>query len=221
MKKRFFFLVICSFWMIFLAHFSPAQETSENLLDEIELKFFLAGNPTNELVGFDNPKSSWVLEYELFLTDSAKLEELGRCQRTEDYKLSCLLETSKALDKRVRKISTRLLKGKFKKTQLLLQSNREVRIPFTLPAPIIDIFNKAQTDNSNPTFVLFIKTKASTKTSEKIKFKKKTIGSRVYPLKSFLPDKSFGAYWNVRSFGVSLSIQRRKNVIVGIDIFRN
>ncbi len=220
MKNLIFYFVICLIWISLLATFSPAQDAAENLLDKVSLKFSLSGEPTPESVGFNNPKSYWALEYELVLSDSFTLEKIGRCHRTETYKLDCPLNTSKKLDEQVRKISIRIAKSKFKKKEFLSDSNRDVEIPIQLSARVIDIFNKAVTSDNNPTFVLFVKTKAYTKTSDKVKFKKKFSTSGVHPLKFYREDKTFNNFWNIKNFGVSFRLQREDNIIRGFGIFR-
>jgi hypothetical protein len=221
MKNLIFCLVICLIWIGLLTTFSPAQDAPENLLDKVSLKFSLSGEPTPESVGFDNSKSYWALEYELVLNDSFTLEKIGRCHRNENYKFICPLNTGKKLDKQIRKISTRIAKGKFKKQGLLADSSRDIEIPIQLSAEVIDIFNKAVTADNNPTFVLFVKAKIYTKTSDKVKFKKKFSGSgNVYPLKFYKEDKTFNNFWNIRTLGVSFSLQRRDNIISGFGISR-
>lgn len=220
MKNLISYLVICLIWIGLLTTFSPAQNTAENLLDKVNLKFSLSGEPTPESVGFDNPKSYWTLEYELVLSDSFTLEKIGRCHRTENYKFDCPLNTGKKLDKQIRKISTRITKGKVKKQGLLADSSRDVEIPIQLSAEVIDIFNKAVTADNNPTFVLFIKTKAYTKTSDKVKFKKRFSTSGVHPLKFYKEDKTFNNFWNITNLGVSFSVRREDDTIKGFGIFR-
>lgn len=213
--------VICSIWICLLTTFSPAQDAAENLLEKVSLKFSLSGEPTPESVGFNKPESYWILEYELVLSDSLTLEKIGRCHRTETYKLDCPLNTSKKLDKQIKKISTRIAKSKFKKKELLSDSNRDVDIPIQLSAEVIDIFNKAVTSDNNPTFVLFVKTRAFTKISDKVKFKKKFSTSGIHPLKFYRADKTFNNFWNIKFFGVSFSLQREDDKIRGFGIFRH
>ncbi len=220
MKNLFSCIIICSIWICLLTTFSLAQDSAENLLEKVDLGFSLSGEPTPESVGFDNSKSYWILEYELVLTDSFTLEKIGRCHRNETYQLDCPLNTSKKLNKQIRKISTRIAKGKFKKQGLLADSSRDIKVPIQLSAEVIDIFNKAVTSNNNPTFVLFVKTKAFTKTSDKVKFKKKFSTSGVHPLKFYRSDKTFNNFWNIKIFGVSFNLQRDGNIIRGFGIFR-
>ena len=213
MKNLISYFVGCLILISLLTTFSPAQGATENLLEKVSLNFSFVAEPTAESVGFDNPKSYWTLEYELVLTDSLTLEKIGRCRRTADYKFECPLNKNKKLDKQIRKISTRIVKSKFKKKELLSDSNREVEIPIQLSAEVIDIFNKAASSDNNPTFVLFAKTKAFTKTSEKVKFKKKFSTSRVYPLKFYRSDKTFDNFWNVKNLGYSFGVRREGSTI--------
>ena len=219
MKNLISYFVVCLIWITLFTTFSLAQDAPENLLNKVNLKFSLSGEPTPESVGFDNPKSYWTLEYELVLNDSFTLEKIGRCHRNETYQLVCPLNTGKKLDKQIRRISTPIAKGKFKKQGLLAESRRDVDIPIQLSAEVIDIFNKAVTANNNPTFVLFVKAKIYTKTLDKVKFKKKFSRSgNVYPLKFYKEDKTFNNFWNIKKLGVSFSLQRQENKISGFGI---
>jgi len=213
MKNPISYFVGCLILISLLTIFSSAQEATENLLEKVSLNFSFVAEPTAESVGFNNPKSYWMLEYELVLTDSLTLEKIGRCRRTADYKLNCLLNTNKKLDKQIRKISTRIAKSKFKKKDLLPDSNREVEIPIQLSAEVIDIFNKAVDSDNNPTFVLFVKTKAFTKTLDKVKFKTKYLTSRVYPLKFYRSDKTVNGFWNIKNLGYSFGVRREGSII--------
>jgi hypothetical protein len=221
MKNLISYFVVCLIWISLFTTFSLAQVAPENLIEKVGLRFSLSGEPTPESVGFDNPKSYWALEYELVLTDSFTLEKIGRCHRNENYKFICPLNTGKKLDKQIRKISTRIAKGKFKKQGLFAGSSRDIEIQIQLSAEVIDIFNKAVTADNNPTFVLFVKAKIYTKTSDKVKFKKKFSRSGgVYPLKFYKKDKTFDNFWNIKNLGMSFSLQRRDNTISGLGIFR-
>ena len=213
MKSLIFYFVGCLILISLLTTFSSAQEATENLLEKVNLNFSFVGEPTAESVGFNNPKSYWMLEYELVLTDSLTLEKIGRCHRTEDYKFDCPLNTGKKIAKQIKKISTRIAKGKFKKQGLLADSSRDIKVPVQLSAEVIDVFNKAASSDNNPTFVLFVKTKAFTKTPDKVKFKKKLSTNRVYPLKFYRSDKTFDNFWNITNLGYSLGIRRKGSII--------
>lgn len=187
-----------------------AQDDSPNLLDSIELQFSLDGEPSPESVGFDNPKSNWYLQYELVLTDSAELEKLERCRFNEGRQFDCSTRSDKNLDKKIRKTSLAVSKGEFPKRNLLAESNRQYIIPIQLSGQMIGIFNEAATVfEKNPTFVLFIKTRVSTKNTSGAKLKKKLSFSRVYPLKTyaFQNEKKF-EFWNIKSFGISFAVYK-------------
>ena len=215
------FLFSVLFASFAFADVASAQNASDNLLEKVDLKFYLDGEPKPEDVGFDNPKSFWKLEYELGLTDSAELEKLGRCHRNEKRQLVCPIIRDKKLDKKIRKISMRIAKGKFTRKSLLSESNREVTIPIQLSPEVIEIFNQAaNVYKKNPTFVLFVKTKASTKIASKTKFKRKFSTSGVHPLKSYAHEKDV-IFWNVKSFGMALSITKSEDgTLRGFGIFR-
>ncbi|CAN5185761.1 hypothetical protein BH20ACI1_BH20ACI1_22660 [soil metagenome] len=226
MKNFISFFFICSIWIILLVQFSSAQDATENLLEKVEVKFFLNAEPTPESVGFDYRKSYWKVEYELYLTDSLTLEKIGRCERDEDYKLDCILKPPKKVDEEIKKTSIRIAKGKFKKKPLSSESNREVVIPINLSAEVIDIFNKARTSDNNPTFVLFVKGKTFTKVlyedkfgneySNSYRFKYNYSTSIVRPLKFYNKDKTFRDFWNVKTFGLSPTISRAEDCTIRV-----
>ena len=188
-----------------------AQITQENLLDKVELRFSLNGEPNPVDVGFDNPKSFWKLNYELYLTDFTELEKIGRCEKDEFLRHICPLNYDKKLDKRIRKSSTKITKGSFTRKSLLTEANREVIIPINLQPNIVEIFNQAtKVSDKNPTFVLFVNTKASTKNSAKAKFKKKYSTNGVNPLK-FASSNETREYWNIRNLSLNLTITKGEN----------
>lgn len=231
MKNLSFPLVICSIGIILLAQFSFAQDSTGNLLEKVEVKFLLDGEPTPESVGFDYRKGYWKLEYQLYLTDSQTLEKIGRCKRDEDYKLVCPLSSTlnPKIDKEIRRNSIRIAKGKFMKKQLLADSKREVVIPIRLSAELIDIFNKARTSENNPTFVLFVKSEIFTrvlyparfgnKLSNSFRFKNDSSTSIVRPLKIYNKDKTFRDFWNVETFGVSSTLVRAEDCTIRVAPF--
>lgn len=231
MKNLVSFFGICSIWIILLAQFSFAQVASENLLEKVEVKFLLSGEPTPESVGFDYRKSFWKIEYQLHLTDSRTLEKIGRCERDEDYKLICPLSSTlnPKLDNQIRQTSIRIAKGKFTKKQLLADSKREVVIPIRLSAEVIDIFNNARTSENNPTFVLFVKSEIFTrvlyparfgnKLSNSFRFKNDSSTSIVRPLKIYNKDKTFRDFWNVETFGVSSTLVRAEDCTIRVAPF--
>jgi hypothetical protein len=214
MKNLISFFFICSLWIVLAAQSAFAQEENGNLIERVDLYFSVTSEHTPAEVGFDNPKSYWSLEYELRLTDSATLEKIGRCHRNEEYKFVCPLDTGKKLDKKIRRVSSTITKGKFKKTGLLTDASRDIVIPLKLSPEVIDIFNKAVTSENNPTFVLFVKSKIYTKTADKIKLKKKLVtSSNIRPLKFYRRDKTVEGYWNVKKIDLAFNVYRQGNVI--------
>lgn len=204
-----------------MATVSLAQNAKENLVENIDLHFSLSADPTPESVGFDNPKSYWEVEYQLFLNDSFSLEKLGRCFRNETYRFVCPLDPSKKVNKQIRKTSLRIAGDKIVKRGPFSEADREVVVPIALSPEVIDIFNKAVKSDSNPTFVLFVKTKTYIRTGDKQKLKKKISTSSVHPLKFYNLDKTFNDYWNVRKIGLSFGVRRNGDgKLLGPSIYR-
>jgi len=207
--NRKLFLILTAIFLFSVSIF--AQTAQENLLDKVELKFSLNGEPTAADVGFDNPKSSWKLKYELYLTDFAELEKIGRCKKDELGKHICLPNYDKKLNKKIRKNSIKIKKGSFIRKSLSNEANREVIIPVNLLPEIIETFNQAvKVPEKNPTLVLFVNTKASTKNSAKAQFKKKYSTSGVNPLKSSMSNENF-EYWNIKNLSLNLTIYKRED----------
>lgn len=215
-------LLIVLGWIVLLAAPALAQNSAENLLESVELHFSMPAEPSPEKVGFDNPKSFWKLQYELVLSDSFVLEKIGRCNRTPEYRLNCHLNYDKKLTRKMRKGTIPLAKGAFVKRGPMSESDREIVIPVRLSPEVIDIFNKSVgNDGVNPTFLLFVKTKASTRTADKAKFKKKLTTEGIHPLKFYFSNKKFSDYWNVKRLGLSLGLTRGEDgTIRGFHIFR-
>lgn len=183
-----------------------AQTVQGNLLDKVELHFFLSGEPTPVDVGFDNPKSSWKLKYQLYLMDFAELEKIGRCKKDEFGRHNCLLSYDKKLDKQIRKSSIK--KGRFTRKSLSTEANREVIIPVNLQPNIIEIFNQAtKAPDKNPSLILFVDTTASIKNSAKSKFKRKYSTNGVRPLKMADSNKTF-EYWDIKNISLNLTITK-------------
>jgi hypothetical protein len=201
-----------------------AQDQNKNLIEKVDILFSMPAEPTPESVGFDNPKSYWKLEYELVLSDSFVLERLGRCERTpQDYnRLNCPLEKIGKFGKKMRKGALPIAKGEFVKHGPMSEADREVVIPVRLTPEVVDIFNKSVgADKVNPTFILFVKTKASTRAADKAKFKRKLKTEGIHPLKIYNADKTFNDYWNVTKIGISLSLSRGEDgKIRGFGIYR-
>jgi hypothetical protein len=201
----------------------PAAAQSNNLIETVDIYFSMPGEPTPEAVGFDNPKSYWKVKYELMLSDSFTLEKLGRCKRTPpDNRLNCPLNYDKKLSKKMRIGAIPITKGEFIKRGPMSESDREVKIPVRLTPEIIEIFSKSVgVDGVNPTFLLFVKTKAATRAADKAKFKRKLSTEGIHPLKFYYADMKFADYWNITKIGLSLGLARDDDgVIRGFSVFR-
>ena len=219
MKTPLFYL-IC---LVLLAASSPAQNKQENLLENIELRFSMPGEPTPEKVGLDNPKSYWKLKYELVLSDSFTLEKIGRCGRNlPDPKLYCPLNKDGTMSKKMKKGTIPIARGEFIRRGPMSEADLDVMIPVQLTPEVIGIFNRSVgVDGVNPTFILFVKTKASTRTADKVKFKKKLTTEGIHPLKFYQTDMKFSDYWNITKIGLSLGLTRSEDgSILGFHIYR-
>lgn len=176
-----------------------AQNAKENLLEKVDLTFYVEGSPTIEDVGFNNPKSSWKIEYQLYLSDWNTLKKLGRCGVKDEgtSKEYCSPTINQKLDKRIKKIAVLVSKGKFSRNRLSVESNRKIIETVNLTPEVIEIFNQAsQIYEKNPVFVFYVKTKISTKNSAGAKLKKKYMTEGLHWLKIYKLDKSFD-YWNL------------------------
>lgn len=201
------------FISLFIAVSAFSQTADENLLERVEIKFSLQGEPTIEDVGFNDPKSTWKIEYQLFLSDWDALKKIGRCGVRESPTLPeyCSDTTDKKLDKRVKKLSRFIAKGKFTRKQLAVNANREIIETVNFTPEVVNIFNEAsKIYNKNPVFVFFVKTKISTKNSAGKKFKKQYMTEGLHWLKIYKPDNSFD-YWNLSKLSYSLTILKDEN----------
>jgi hypothetical protein len=217
------YLVISLICTLFLAASSLAQNKQQNLLEKIDLIFSMPADPTPEKVGLDNPKSYWKLKYELVLSDSFTLEKIGRCGRNlPDPKLYCPLNKDGKLTKKMKKGAIPITKGEFIRRGPMSEADLDVMIPVQLTPEVIEIFNKSVgVDGVNPTFILFVKTKASARTADKVKFKKKLTTEGIHPLKFYQVDMKFSDYWNITKIGLSLGLTRSEDgSILGFHIFR-
>ena len=215
--------LITSLLIFLFASASLAQNTNQNLLEKVDLLFSMPGEPTPEKVGFDNPKSYWKVKYELVLSDSFTLEKLGRCMRNlPDTRLYCPLNKDGKLSKKIRKGAVPITRGEFIRRGPMSETDREVTIPVALMPEVIDIFNRSVgVDGVNPTFILFVKAKASTRTADKVKFRKKLTTEGIHPLKFYYPDMKFADYWNIAKIGLALGLTRSEDgTIRGFHIYR-
>lgn len=220
--------LVTAFFLLFLASFAFSQTsstTSANLLEKIELRFDLAGNPTPADVGFGDIKSNWKLSYELLLSDEKTVRELQarmyeKCRQNTAGYSKCVSKVNKKLDKKHRKTALFVSRGAFEKSALITESNRVIRVPVNFSPEIIRIFNDAATSPNNPVFILQIKSRISGKTTAKTKIKRKTVIAFQYPLKFYRKDGAFDFY-NVTAFGANFSVERDENGRFSYAVFRN
>lgn len=197
--------------LVFLFTLSSfAQKQSENLLENVEVKFILQGDPTPQAVGFDNPKSYWKVKYELYLTDFSEPEKLGLSGVYDGYKYITPVIENKKLNKQIKKKSTRILTGSFTKKMLLNEANREIVILVNLPQNIVEIFNQAKNTEKNPTFVIFNTQKVYVKNSAKSKLKRKQFFIDFVPLKMIRVDQQM-KYRDVKTMHLNTTITKREN----------
>lgn len=189
--------------ILFLAVSSFAQDQTENLLEKTELNFTLYSDVDSQDSGFDNPKSSWKVKYDLFLTDFSELEKLGVCQKDVEGRHICLPIVEKKTNKKIKKISSKLLAGNFVRKSLSNESNRNVVVPVNLAPNVIEIFNQARNSpEKNPTFVVFVTQKISAKNSANVKLKQKILMTGINNLKNAMSNQNFD-YWDVSCFSVN------------------
>lgn len=200
-------LILSITFLLFLFAISAlAQQPPENLLEKTELTFYIEAEPTIADAGFNNPKSSWKIEYQLYLTDRAELTKIGRCGagETEQEKKGCSHTVNQKPDKRIKKISVLLSKKKYKRNNLAADSNRKIVETVNFSPEVIETFNQAaKVYEKNPTFVLFVKVSVSTKNAAKAKLKKKYMTEGIHWLKIYNFEGKPFDYWNVSklSFG--------------------
>ncbi len=186
-----------------------SQTPPENLLENVEIKFTLEGEPTTQAVGFNNPKSYWKVKYELYLTDFSEMEKLGLTKTADNRKYIPPIIRDTSLNKQIKKKSMKISKGNFTKKSLLSEANREVIIPVNLPPEVVEIYNQAtKIPEKNPTFVLFITEKISVKDSAKAKLKEKYLITGFSPLKHALSNQNF-EYWNVKNMSLNVKIAKQ------------
>lgn len=174
-------------FLLFLNSFITVsgQTSSPNYLEQIELEFSLGKDDKPVEAGFYDPKSNWKLDYQLYLTNSDTLEKLGKCFRSNTNMLFCKASNDKETDKLIRKNSIRISKEKFKRKGLTEEGKRGIKTQIRLKPDAIKIFNEAaQKAELNPVFVMFVRSRASTKDLSKTKFKNDLSTLYVFPMKS-------------------------------------
>lgn len=190
-----------------------SQEAENNLLEKVEIRFSLDGDPAPEDVGFNDSKSIWKIEYQLYLSDWDDLQKLGRCgvRQAPDSPPYCEHTVDKKLNKKVKKVSRLMSKGKFTRTQLYLESNREILEPVKFSPEVINAFNEAaKVYAKNPVYVFFVKTSIKTKAPNGKNFQKKFMTEGLHSLKIYKADKTFD-YWNLAKLSYWLTIAKEKD----------
>ncbi len=188
-----------------------SQTTQENLLENVEIKFTLQGEPNPQDVGFDNPKSSWKVKYELYLADFSELEKLSLSKTDKGFKFIPPIIQNKSRNKQIKKKSSKILKGGFTKKSLLNEANREVIIPVKLSPQVVEVFNQASTvPDKNPTFILFVTEKVSVKNSANAKLRDKYRIVGFSSVKHDLSDQTVDDY-NVKNISLTIKIIKQEN----------
>jgi len=198
--------------IIFLFALSTfAQSSTENLLENTNLHFFLVGDPTSHDVGFDNPKSSWKVKYELYLTDFSEMKKLGLSKSNNNLEYLPPIIRDKSYNKRIRKKSTKISQGIFTRKSLSTEADRQAVIRINLSPDVIEIFNQAtKIPERNPTFVLFVTERVWVKNSAHVKLKEKYSITGFRPLKHAASNQTFD-YWDVRNISLTTSIVKQEN----------
>lgn len=204
MNRKFLSIPLLTF--LFAISAFAQQNPQGNLLEKIDLTFYIESEPTIEDAGFINPKSSWKIEYQLYLSDRGELTKIGRCGtgENEQERKGCSHTTNKKPDKRIKKISVLLSKKKYKRNNLAVDSNRKIVETVNFSPEVIETFNQAaKVYEKNPAFVLFVKVNVSTKNSAKARLKEKYMTEGIHWLKIYNFEGKPFDYWNVSklSFG--------------------
>ena len=204
---------------------SKSDQTSSNLLEKVNLKFDLTGNPIPKDVGFDNPKSVWKLKYELRLLNQDGVRALQvnlyvNCKNDSPEYQKCMSKANKKLSKGYAQSALLIAKGEFQRIGLMSQTNRETTIPIKFAPEIVSIFNKAAELQDNPVFILHIRSKTLGKISTQNKLKFKRSIRFEFPLKLQKKDGSFDFY-NITNFGASVIVSKEDDGTFHYGIFKN
>lgn len=195
--------------IFFTILFSFNSLSQENDFDKLNLTFQLEAEPTIGDVGFDNPKSSWKVSYEIFVADFAELEKLGKCGFVEGRSIkNCTNNTDKKLEKKIRKTAYRITKGKFSQKQLAANENRKILKTVKLSPQAIGIFQEARRIyEKNPVLIIYVSSKISTKNSAGAKLKKRYETEGFNWWKTYNSDKTID-YLNLAKITYHLEIQK-------------
>lgn len=187
--------------------------------DKLNITFQLEAEPTNEDVGFDNPKSSWKVKYEVYVADFAELEKLGKCGYDQTRSIrNCSNLTDKKLDKKIRKMATRIGTGKFSQNQFSKDENKKLLRTLTLPLKAVNIFQEAkQFTERNPVLIIYISSKISTKNSAGNKLKKRYETEGFNWWKIYNEDKTI-EYRDLAKLTYHLVVQKNKDGLLQLNV---
>lgn len=212
--------LLATLFVIFLFAASAfAQNTQESFPAETALHFFLEGEPTSQDAGFDNPKSSWKANYELYLADFFELQQLGFGKTDRGFKLLPPIFQNKKFNQRLKKKSKKILRGSFTKKMLSNAANREVTIKVNLPPDVVGTLNRALTvAGKNLTFILMVTQKVSVKNSAGVKLKDKYRITGFSSLKYVTVNESF-ENMNFRNISLTAKVTKQENGQLKLTVF--
>ena len=196
-----------------------AQTAPESFPEEVTLHFLLEGSPTPQDAGFDNPQSYWKASYELYLADFSDLQKLGFGKTDKGFKFLPPIFQNKKYNQRIKKNSTKIIRGSFRKKLLANPANRDVAIKVKLSPDVVGIFNQAlTTPDKNPTFILMVTEKVSVKNPSGVKLKEKYRTTGFSPLKYPAPNGSF-ENTNVRNLSLTANVGKQENNQLKLTVF--
>lgn len=208
-KKSLFTIVILVFPALAVCQNSAEVNRlkDESPYKTMNLKFVLAGSPSLEDVGFNNPKSFWQFRYELrFLSEKFPFKYFKEKENeSQKERQKRIRKNNKDYDKGWKKHGILVASGKVMKTNLLSAGNREIIIPVNLTPEIMSVLANAAGTWQNPDFRISLNGKISTQTNSKLKFKRKTNPSFVCPTKVQTKEAQ---YWIMNTCGISIEIRK-------------
>lgn len=208
-----------AFGILLLSIAGFAQNIEQKRFEKIDLSFNLSSASSNEAVGFNNSKSSWKVDYALYIADFAGLETIGKCGLFENRQVkTCSNLTDKKLDKKIRKIAKLVSKGKVSRKNLSPDSNRNFVETITLKPEINSIFDEAsKVNDKNPVLIFYVNARVSTKNQEGAKLKKKYKTEGLRWLKNYQPDKTI-LYSDLSKLSFKLEVEKRDDGTLNIRV---
>ena len=208
-----------AFGILLLSIVGFAQDIEQKRFEKIDVSFNLSSASSNEAVGFDNPKSSWKIDYALYIADFAELETIGKCGLLENRQVkTCSNLTDKKLDKKIRKVARLVSKGKVSRKNLSSDSNRDFIENIKLKPEILGIFDEASKINDkNPVLIFYVNARVSAKNSEGAKLKKKYKTEGLRWLKNYQPDKTI-LYSDLSKLSFKLEVEKRDDGSLNIRV---